>query len=265
MSEPAPEVQVRSGREARRSIAQTGPGRGERARGAAGGTVVNIISEGTRKAGESPVIPLLMTGLGAYLMWYGVHYWRSSNTRWPSDPIKLVLQGKGLPPNVPAGSAEAAVTAYETGLAAAQPKPPPAGSVPGGEPPVPKPSGPGQQAWITAFLASVGAPPTPANLSSVAAWINHESPWNASPPDGALYTNNPLNTTEPGFGSTGTVNAVGVRIYPSVAEGLAATQAVITNGRYGDILLYLRSGRGLCGLSLSGLSTWSGGGYSQVC
>jgi hypothetical protein len=29
--------------------------------------------------------------------------------------------------------------------------------------------------------------------------------------------------------------------------------------------MLLRSGQGLCGHSLAGLSTWSGGGYSQVC
>lgn len=216
--------------------------------------------------GDAPVIPLLLLGLGAYLMWYGVKYWRSSNTRWATDPIKAVLQGKGLPKNVPQGSADTAVASYESGLAAAAgPGGPPPGSVPGGEPPVSAPTGPGQKAWIVAFLTAIGAPATDANINSVTAWINHEAPWNASPPDGALYTNNPLNTTEPGFGSTGTVNSVGVRIYPNAAEGLAATQAVITNGRYGDILLWLRSGKGLCGRSLSGLSVWSGGGYSQVC
>ena len=217
--------------------------------------------------GDAPVIPILLLGFGAYFMWYGVKYWRSSNTRWASDPVKSVLQGKGLPKNVPAGSADTAVAAYEASLPTAPSSTtgPPPGSVPGGEPPVPTPAGPGQKAWITAFLASIGAPATDANITSVAAWTNHEAPWNASPPDGALFTNNPLNTTEPGFGSTGNVNAVGVKIYPSVTEGLAATQAVITNGRYGDILMWLRSGKGLCGKSLSGLSVWSGGGYSQVC
>lgn len=215
--------------------------------------------------GDAPVIPILLLGIGAYLMWYGIKYWRSSNTRWATDPIKHVLQGRGLPPNIPAGSADVTVASYESGIAAAAATGPPPGSVAGGEPGVTPPSGPGQKAWIVAFLTAIRAPATDANVNSVAAWINHESPWNASPPDGALYTNNPLNTTEPGFGSTGTVNAVGVRIYPSITEGLAATQAVITNGRYGDILLWLRSGKGLCGKQLAGLSVWSGGGYSSVC
>lgn len=71
--------------------------------------------------GDAPVLPILLLGIGAYFMWYGVKYWRSSNTRWASDPVKSVLQGKGLPPNVPAGSAETAVTTYEAGIAAAAP------------------------------------------------------------------------------------------------------------------------------------------------
>lgn len=141
----------------------------------------------------------------------------------------------------------------------------PPGSVPGGEPGITPPSTTSETDWIQSFLASVGAPATQANINSVSSWIAHEAPWNSSPPDGALYTNNPLNTTEPGFGATGSVNSVGVKIYPTVADGLAATQAVITNGRYEDILMVLRGGGGLCGHTLSGLSVWSGGGYSSVC
>lgn len=50
------------------------------------------------KAGpvSAPIIPLLMIGIGSYLMWFAVHYWRS-DMKWPSDPVKSVLQGKGLP------------------------------------------------------------------------------------------------------------------------------------------------------------------------
>lgn len=33
---------------------------------------------------------------GAYLTWFGVHYWRS-DTAWPSDPIKAVLRGQPVP------------------------------------------------------------------------------------------------------------------------------------------------------------------------
>ena len=46
--------------------------------------------------GDAPVIPLFLIGTGMYLTWFGVHYWHS-DTKWPTDPIKAVLQGKGLP------------------------------------------------------------------------------------------------------------------------------------------------------------------------
>ena len=47
-------------------------------------------------AGTAPVIPVLLIALGGYLTWFGVHYWRS-DTRWPTDPLKAVLQGKEIP------------------------------------------------------------------------------------------------------------------------------------------------------------------------
>lgn len=46
--------------------------------------------------GDAPVIPVAVLGLGAYLAWFGIHYWRS-DTKWPTDPVKSVLQGKGVP------------------------------------------------------------------------------------------------------------------------------------------------------------------------
>ncbi|MGH7239601.1 MAG: transglycosylase SLT domain-containing protein [Candidatus Saccharimonadales bacterium] len=46
---------------------------------------------------KTPVIPLFLVGLGLYLLWFGVHYWRDAGVKWPTDPIKDVLQGKGLP------------------------------------------------------------------------------------------------------------------------------------------------------------------------
>lgn len=41
-------------------------------------------------------MPLVLLGIGTYLAWFGVHYWRS-NTKWPTDPVKSVLQGNGIP------------------------------------------------------------------------------------------------------------------------------------------------------------------------
>ena len=56
-------------------------------------------------AGDAPVVPVLILSFGAYLTWFGVHYWRS-DTAWPSDPIKAVLTGKPIP--VPDRSADQA-------------------------------------------------------------------------------------------------------------------------------------------------------------
>lgn len=47
-------------------------------------------------AGDAPLIPVLIMAGGAYLCWFGVHYWRS-DTAWPSDPVKALLTGKPLP------------------------------------------------------------------------------------------------------------------------------------------------------------------------
>jgi cell wall-associated NlpC family hydrolase len=47
--------------------------------------------------GDAPLIPTALIITGGYLTWFGVHYWRSANVKWPSDPIKAILTGKGLP------------------------------------------------------------------------------------------------------------------------------------------------------------------------
>lgn len=113
------------------------------------------------------------------------------------------------------------------------------------------------------MLAAAGAPPTPANIRSLVAWRTHESPWNSSPPDGANYTHNPLNTTY-SKGSTGVVNGVGVRIYPNWVVGIRAT--VATWQGYPAILAALKSGKGVCGGGFgSEFMQWSGNGYSSVC
>jgi hypothetical protein len=52
-----------------------------------------------------PLIPVIILGTGTYLTWYGIHYWRSAS-KYPTDPIKSVLQGKGVP--APTGQTSAA-------------------------------------------------------------------------------------------------------------------------------------------------------------
>jgi len=64
--------------------------------------------------GSAPVIPLLMIGIGSYLAWFGVKYWRGSGAAvWPSFPVRSVLQGKGLPAPEPAPAVEDQLAAYE--------------------------------------------------------------------------------------------------------------------------------------------------------
>lgn len=60
---------------------------------------------------RAPVVPLLLTGLGAYLAWFGVKYWRQ-DVRWPSDPVKRVLQGKTIPAAQPPAPQSALLGAY---------------------------------------------------------------------------------------------------------------------------------------------------------
>jgi hypothetical protein len=109
--------------------------------------------------------------------------------------------------------------------------------------------------FAAAVLSGIGAPATGANVRSIESWIGRE---------GGGGANNPLNTTYPLGGAT-SFNSVGVKNYPSAQDGIQATVDTLNGGGYQDIILLLRSGNGLCGHTLAGLSTWSGGGYSSVC
>ena len=44
----------------------------------------------------APVLPVTLILGGAYLSWFGVHYWRT-DVAWPSAPIKAVLTGQPVP------------------------------------------------------------------------------------------------------------------------------------------------------------------------
>lgn len=112
-----------------------------------------------------------------------------------------------------------------------------------------------RQTFAKSLLATIGAPQTSANVNSILAWINHE---------GGGGTNNPLNTTLQ-MGGSSSFNSVGVQNYSSLATGVLANAKTLLGGNYSDIVAALKSGQGLCGRSFSGLSTWSGGGYSEVC
>jgi hypothetical protein len=59
-----------------------------------------------------PLIPITVLGIGAYLTWFGVHYW-DSTTKWPTDPVKAVLTGKPIPSPSGQASASAVASAIE--------------------------------------------------------------------------------------------------------------------------------------------------------
>jgi hypothetical protein len=115
-----------------------------------------------------------------------------------------------------------------------------------------------ESAWITSFLSALGAPATSANTASMTDWISHEGKF------GSGATNNPLDTTEPGFGSTSVFNSDNVRNYPTEADGISATVADLEGGGYSDILALLKSGAGLKSGASAGLLRWSNKAYSSV-
>lgn len=63
------------------------------------------------EVGGAPVIPLMILITGGYLLWFGVHYWRDKTQKWPTDPVKSVLQGKGVPARSPQVSTSAQLDA----------------------------------------------------------------------------------------------------------------------------------------------------------
>lgn len=64
---------------------------------------------------SAPLIPLIVIGIGMYLTWFGVHYW-DSTTKYPTDPLKSVLQGNG----VPSPSGQTPASAVASAVASAQ-------------------------------------------------------------------------------------------------------------------------------------------------
>jgi hypothetical protein len=91
--------------------------------------------------------------------------------------------------------------------------------------------------WIRGLWANGGIPVGPIDADSGVAmnvlvgvtWIESE---------GSTAANNPLDTTQPWPGST-YYNSVGVRNYPSVSAGWAATLSTLKNGDYNSLLYEL--------------------------
>lgn len=189
--------------------------------------------------GSGTTTKLVLTGGGALLIWSAL-----KGRKWTQSLRDLI---SGRPPAL----------AETTSIVSPSPDGGSSGASGGGGV---SPSGPGERAWIVAFLTSMGAPPTSANINSMSSWIRHEfSSW---PP---AAKNNPMATTQKEPGST-TYNSAGVQNYPNAAEGIAALRTTLLNGRYPGIVAALRSGKGLCGSNLSSeFLTWSGNGYAGVC
>jgi cell wall-associated NlpC family hydrolase len=66
--------------------------------------------------GTAPVIPVVLVLIGAYVAWFGVHYFKSDQ-KWPSDPIKAVLTGGS--PTTPTYAQEAQQQASQSDYVAA--------------------------------------------------------------------------------------------------------------------------------------------------
>jgi hypothetical protein len=81
------------------------------------------------------------------------------------------------------------------------------------------------------ILAGIGAPDTPENRRVLSAWQRAEG----GSPD------NPFNTTQGAPGATD-FNSVGVKRYPDVATGVAATVKTLLNGYYPNIIAALKAG-----------------------
>jgi cell pole-organizing protein PopZ len=82
------------------------------------------------------------------------------------------------------------------------------------------------------LLSALGAPQTAENVRAIAAWAQAE---------GTSAAFNPLATTETAPDATN-FNGVGVKNYPTYAEGVQATVATLMNGRYSNILAALADG-----------------------
>ena len=104
------------------------------------------------------------------------------------------------------------------------------------------------------LLDALGAPRTDSNVAFLVAWMGRE---------GTSAAFNPLATTLPWPGSTD-FNSVGVRNYPTLAAGVAATAQTLTSG-YPAIVGDLRAGDGArAGQEHAELRKWSGGGYDSI-
>ena len=91
-----------------------------------------------------------------------------------------------------------------------------------------------RQEWAAALLTYAGLEQSAEKIDALVAQASKENA-------GSVW--NPLATTEPAPGATN-YNAVGVKNYPTLDEGLGATWATFTNGHYPTLLAILRDPAG---------------------
>jgi hypothetical protein len=128
---------------------------------------------------------VLITGIGAYLAWFGVHYFEDQrpdgSTLWPTDPVKAALTGKSVQtsrsPSAADISATAAVASNPAtagaavggpGVAAGGPAPAHSGAydLPALETLWASQGGSGQTAWAAANIAMAESSGRPAVTSA---------------------------------------------------------------------------------------------------
>ena len=112
--------------------------------------------------GDAPVIPVVGLLIGGYLAWFGIHYWRQ-DVKWPSDPVKGVLTGKGPPaaPSAPQSHQAELLAEVSTASASEGPAAPPGSPGTTGTPP--SVTGNYSHADLEALWTAVGGDPKQAN------------------------------------------------------------------------------------------------------
>ena len=88
--------------------------------------------------------------------------------------------------------------------------------------------------WAQALLDALGGAPTTRNSNSFVAMLG----WMQG--EGSPCNNNPLDTTQDGTSSSD-CNSVGVKNFPTMADGVKTTIACLENGYYPDIISDLQN------------------------
>lgn len=89
-----------------------------------------------------------------------------------------------------------------------------------------------RSAWAIDLAHRLGnAQPSAETIALLVAWTKAEDV-----SDGAFARNNPINTTQAGYGEYETINGDGVKSYPDYEAGMAATVRTLTYAPYAEIV-----------------------------